>query len=117
MSDDILLENIEEIQDWFRNGNSDQYAPKLIQAIKSILPDLTVNEYTTKKCITSYTAHGQPYIGETNSKGLFVAGGCNGYSAMCSDAIGFVAAHLMINGTIPEEFPADCFQLHYQDHT
>lgn len=115
MPEDIHFENIEQIQRWFRNGDSNHYAPKLIQAVNSLLPHLPVIEYATKKCITSYTAHGRPYIGETNRKGMFVAGGCNGYSAMCSDAIGNVAAHLMINGIIPKEFPSDSFQLHYQN--
>jgi len=115
MPDDIHFENIGQIQEWFRNGDGDHYAPRLIQAVKSVLPDLKVNEWATKKCITSYTAHGRPYIGETNKKGLFVAGGCNGYSAMCSDAIGHVAAHLMINCNIPKGFSSDSFQLQYQD--
>jgi len=115
MPEDIYFETLEQVQYWFREGDSSRFAPKLLNELKKILPGLTVNEYLTKKCITSYTAHRRPYIGQSNTKGLYIAGGCNGYSAMCSDAIGSVAAHLIQTGTIPEGFPDHAFELKYQE--
>ncbi len=45
----------------------------------------------------SRTVTENPYIEEI-AKGLFVAVGCNGYSAMSSDAQGRQAAALVTNG-------------------
>jgi len=69
----------------------------------------------TKKCVISRTATGRPYIGETSIEGLFVAGGCNGYSAMSSDAIGEVTSHLILNGKLPNHYPPDAFRIEFEE--
>ena len=112
--EDIAFQNLEQVQEWFRKGESDRFAPKMLEALQMILPNLSFSEYATKRCITSYTAHGRPFIGETARPGLYVAGGCNGYSAMCSDAIGNVAANLMINRQIPDGYDQNAFELCYK---
>jgi sarcosine oxidase len=111
--DDLFFEDLEAIQNWFRVGNDAQYAPALIRAIQKILPNLNLENVLTKKCIISRTEHGRPYIGETQQKGLFVAGGCNGYSAMCSDAMGKVAAHFVQNNVLPEGYAPNAFEIRY----
>ena len=111
--DDRYFEEIEQVQHWFREARGEAFAPRLIKALQAIMPQLAVGDVITKKCIISRTAHGRPYIGQTTQRGLFVAGGCNGYSAMCSDAIGNVAAHLILKGHIPQEYLANSFELIY----
>ncbi|MEP7268237.1 MAG: FAD-dependent oxidoreductase [Saprospiraceae bacterium] len=111
---DIYFESLEQIQDWFRNGNSETHAPGLLKAIHKILPSLNLECVLTKKCIISRTVTGRPYIGATSMAGLFLAGGCNGYSAMCSDAIGRVASHLVLKGLIPENYPQNAFSIMYE---
>ena len=113
--EDIAFQNLEQVQEWFRKGESDHFAPKMLEALRMILPSLSFTEYGTKRCITSYTVHGRPFIGETAQRGLYIAGGCNGYSAMCSDGIGNVAAHLMINGRIPDGYDPNAFELCYKE--
>ncbi len=113
LPEDIVFERLEDVQAWFRSGDSDRFIPRLAQALRALLPDLAVEAYLTKRCIISRTAHGRPYIGETDQAGLFVAGGCNGTSAMSSDAIGSVAAQLMTQGRLPAGYPADAFELVY----
>jgi sarcosine oxidase len=111
--DDLFFEDLEAIQDWFRAGNDALYAPALIRAIQKILPALGLENVLTKKCIISRTAHGRPYIGATQQNGLFVAGGCNGYSAMCSDAMGKVAAHVVQHNVLPAGYAPDAFEIRY----
>jgi sarcosine oxidase len=111
--DDLFFDNLEQIQEWFRNGKSEKYAPALCKAIKELLPSLNMETILTKKCIISRTATGRPYIGETSIKGLYLAGGCNGYSAMCSDAIGAVAANLLVNDKFPNNYPRNAFRIEY----
>jgi glycine/D-amino acid oxidase-like deaminating enzyme len=114
MPEDIFFENIEQVQDWFRHGDSDRFIPRLKTALEQLMPGLAFESFLTKRCIISRTPHGRPYIGETERAGLYVAGGCNGYSAMCSDGIGQVAAHLVGKGAFPAGFDSEDFELVYK---
>ena len=107
---DIYFDNIEGIRDWFRNGPSDDNLEVLKEALLKIMPDLKVKEYFTKRCIVSFTKHRKPYIGRLDDHGLFVACGGNGYSAMCSDALGSIASHLLTEGVFPKVYSASTFQ-------
>ncbi len=115
LPEDIYFKNLQQIQNWFKQGDSGQFADRLLQALKTILPKVTIENYFTKNCIISRTAHERPYIGETLQEGLYVAGGCNGYSAMCSDAIGSVAANFIIDGYVPNEYPKNAFNIVYEN--
>ena len=111
---DIYLTTLKEAQNWFECGDSNQFLPDLIEALGSVMPDIRPVEYLTRRCIISRSVHGRPYIGESEQPGLYFAWGCNGYSAMCSDAIGRVAASVMINGKVPAGFTPDDFTLVYE---
>jgi sarcosine oxidase len=111
--EDPSFQTLEEIRDWFVSGDSGRFESRLIRALRTIMPRLPILEHTTKRCIVSYTPDRRPYIGETGTKGLFVAGGCNGYSAMASDAIGRVAAALMRTGEMPFSLGPDDFTLRH----
>lgn len=114
MPEDIFFERIEQVQDWFRRGDSEQFSSRLQAVLHTLMPGAAFDGYLTKRCIISRSVHERPYIGETAEPGLYVASGCNGYSAMCSDAIGSVAAHLVHHNRLPEEYqPAD-FEVLYQ---
>jgi glycine/D-amino acid oxidase-like deaminating enzyme len=111
--EDPVFTDLEEVRDWFRSGNSDRFAPRLRSMLSEIVPRLPLGETMTKRCIVSYTPVRRPYIGRTHEEGLYLAGGCNGYSAMCSDAMGQVAATLMAEGRYPEGYSEDKLGLIY----
>lgn len=56
--------------------------------------------------------HGRPYVGQLGPA-VFVAAGGNGYSAMCSDALGEQAARLLAGQSHPAFQPclAQCPRL------
>ena len=114
MPGDILFGNISSVQDWFRKGESDRFIPRLKATLMEIMPELNPIDFQTKRCIISRSVHGRPYIGETSRPGCFVASGCNGYSAMCSDAIGKLAAHLIVYKNLPQGYDEKDFELAYQ---
>lgn len=114
MPEDLYFDRIEQVQDWFRKGDSDRFTARLTAALSLILPGIAISETLTKRCIISRSIHGRPYIGEHERAGLFIAAGCNGYSAMCSDAIGSVAAQLIVHGAIPMDYAPDSFEIIYQ---
>ena len=107
---DLYFDNLKEIQNWFRRGNSDANMKDLRDALMAIMNGLKVKSFFTKRCIVAFTKHGKPYIGPLNDNGLFVAAGGNGYSAMCSDALGRIASHLLTEGIFPPEYSAALFQ-------
>jgi glycine/D-amino acid oxidase-like deaminating enzyme len=101
--DDVFFNNLKDIQDWYKGEIISSNLAIMQNALKKIMPQLLVKDWATKKCIVTYTKHGKPYIGTVND-GLFVATGGNGYGAMCSDALGKLAAHLLLNHKFPKEF-------------
>jgi len=114
MPEDILFENISEVQHWFRMGDSDRFQPRMTKALMNFMPGLKPEAFLTKRCIINRSVHGRPYIGETKHHGLYFASGCNGYSAMCSDAIGRVSAEVLINGKFPEGYSSVSFEPVYK---
>lgn len=108
LPEDIFFDSLEQIQNWFRNDRGNDHIKKLQDAAMAIIPDIEAEKYISKRCIITRTAHGKPYIGEIE-KNLFVATGGNGYSAMCSDEIGFIAASMITNETFPKNYNSDNF--------
>ncbi|HSN08209.1 MAG TPA: FAD-dependent oxidoreductase, partial [Hanamia sp.] len=109
LPNDIHFTSLPEVQEWFKNGHKKDNRPVLEKALKSILPNLLIEEIHEKKCIVCYTQHGKPYIGPIE-KGLFVAAGGNGYAAMSSDALGKIAATVLLENRFPAEFSAKDFE-------
>jgi glycine/D-amino acid oxidase-like deaminating enzyme len=114
MPEDILFENISQIQHWFRHGDSDRFIHRMKEQLSYILPGLKPEAFLTKRCIINRSVHGRPYIGEATMQGLFIASGCNGYSAMCSDAIGRVSAEVLFDGKFPEGYSSASFEPVYK---
>ncbi|MEO6290406.1 MAG: FAD-dependent oxidoreductase, partial [Ginsengibacter sp.] len=113
ISEDIYFESLEDMQKWFCSVDTKLNLQILQKALMQIMPGINVKEFVTKKCIVTRTKHGKPYVGSMNRKGLFVAAGGNGYGAMSSDALGHIAAHLLIKETFPEEFDEKDFEPSY----
>ncbi|GAB1444933.1 FAD-binding oxidoreductase [Flammeovirgaceae bacterium] len=110
LSTDITFTQLEEIQHWFRYGNTDTNEKMLRKALHYIMPDLKTIGYKTKKCIISRTKHKHCYIGDADQRNLYVAAGGNGYSAMCSDALGSIAAYFTKHNDVPFPYSAKSFE-------
>jgi len=106
---DIFFKNLREIQDWFQKGNNESNLKIMKDYLLQLIPSISIQDSFTKKCIVCYTKHGKPYIGEVENN-LYVAAGGNGYSAMSSDALGKIAATLLVENKFPEVFSAFDFR-------
>ncbi len=100
---DFYFSSPEEIRAWFKNGKNIDVSG-LLQSLKLILPGLSFSEYIEKQCIVCYTPHGKPYIGTLENNSLYIAAGGNGYAAMNSDALGKIAAHMLLENRFPPDF-------------
>jgi len=98
---DQELETLFEVQEWFRNGDSEFCRASFAAAIRSMWPHATVGSVETKRCILCRTPSGDPIIEEVVD-GVFVATGGNGGGAKGSDAWGEMAAALIHDGSVPE---------------
>lgn len=112
---DFYFKNLEEIQNWFLKNKYEDNIPVLLNVLKSILPGLSIQECLEKKCIVTYTKHGQPYIGPIENKGLYIATGGNGYGAMCSEALGKIAATVLSENKFPPGFSEKDFVPVFED--
>ena len=74
-----------------------------------MLPGLQVQDYIAKRCIITYTGHKHQYIGPVEEN-VYIATGGNGYSAMCSDAVGKLSAHVVLNYAFPEPYMEQDFK-------
>lgn len=107
---DQRFDTLSEIQQWFRNGDSDANLAVQKEALELLMPGLQVLDYVTKRCIITYTQHRKQYIGQAEED-IYVATGGNGYSAMCSDAVGRLAVHNVVYNYLPEPYNAHDFRL------
>lgn len=114
LSTDIFFNTLEPIQQWFRHGNSNDNLPVLKDALFSALPGLKVQAYFTKRCIITYTEHKHQYIGAVED-GIYITTGGNGYSAMCSDAVGKLSAHVVLHDNFPAPYLEKDFIPVWQD--
>ena len=112
---DFYFKNLEEVQNRFLKDKSVNNIPVLLNALESILPELSIEESFEKKCIVTYTKHGQPYIGALENNGLYIAAGGNGYGAMCSEALGKIAATFLLENKFPAGFSEKDFIPVFED--
>ncbi|HRH50949.1 MAG TPA: FAD-dependent oxidoreductase [Panacibacter sp.] len=108
LATDTIFSSLEAIQHWFRQGNSDRSLKLMKYALHQLMPAIAVEEYFTKRCIITYTETKTQYIGAIDDA-VYIATGGNGYSAMCSDAVGRIAAHVILYDQFPAPYKAEDF--------
>jgi glycine/D-amino acid oxidase-like deaminating enzyme len=125
LSSDPFFTDLEKIHRWFRGGHAaledspsrhneekqDQRdRDALIRTLHAVIPSLKATGYVTKRCILTRTPNRRQYIGHV-SGGLYIATGGNGYSAMCSNELGRVAAHVVeTGGAVPSPYSEKDFK-------
>jgi sarcosine oxidase len=100
---------------WCVAGNSDGMKQPMREAIEAIMPDLRVEAWETRRCLVTYTPHGKPFIDALEPGQLYVATAGNGTGAHPSDAIGRLAAQLMVEETWMAEKDHDLFRAIWAD--
>jgi sarcosine oxidase len=110
---DLNLDRHEEMVHWFQRESFREFAPVLERELFKLFPTIEFLKSELKPCVISRTVTESPYIDEAED-GLFVAHGCNGYSAMSSDAQGRQGAKLLVTGNFEEGYKASDFKLVYK---
>jgi glycine/D-amino acid oxidase-like deaminating enzyme len=92
----------DEMNRWVRSGDSDGAKGAMAALMRDVIPGLDATSFGTKRCLVSYTADVWPYIDRVDDR-VFVATGGNGMGAKSSDAVGKIAADLVLHGAWADE--------------
>ncbi len=112
---DRYVETLDEINAWYRTGDSDAMLDVMRDTVCSLVSGLEATTWQTKRCVITRTAHAKPYIDIVQPGRIYAAVGGNGTSAQASDGIGQVAANLMIHNAWHSDLDANAFRLIYAD--
>lgn len=100
---DAFIETVEEINDWYRAGDSDAMLEEMRELVLELFPGLTAESWRTHRCVITRTAHARPYIDQVIPGRVYVAVGGNGQGAKAADEVGRLAAELVVQGRNPGE--------------
>lgn len=106
---DQNLDTLAGMQTWMREG-SNAMLGEMGSALTSFMPDIKPLNFLMKPCLVTYTTHRKPYIDQLTDR-LFVATGGNGASAKCADALGTLAAKLLLDEAWLPEFSREEFKV------
>jgi len=101
--------SLAEIQNWFRSGDSDVHLVDFERALTSILPNVEFLSFRTKRCILTRTPDKYPIIDQVTAR-CYVASGAHGSGAKSADAIGMLAAGLVLDAPWPASIPRQYFR-------
>lgn len=101
---DHLLERTDDLGNWFRSGGASDVADDLDALMRQFMPNLEILNVKMDACVTTYTAHGKPYIGKISPR-ILVATGGNGAGAKCSDELGRLATVSLFGVDDPQTKP------------
>ncbi|MEZ4860737.1 MAG: FAD-dependent oxidoreductase [Caldilineaceae bacterium] len=112
---DRYVTTLDEINGWYRNGDSDEMLAEMRTALCAIVPGLQATAWHTARCVITRTVHAKPYIDVVVPGRIYAAIGGNGTSAQASDGIGKVAANLVLHDAWHSPLEANAFRLVYAD--
>ena len=112
---DTLYTTLAEVQRWFIDGNTDNHKAAMKAGMRQLFPDMQVIDWVTKPCIVCYTPFGKPYISAVDDDRIYLTTAGNGSGAHPSDAVGHLAADLMVNGKWTSDLDEGEFKVQFAD--
>jgi glycine/D-amino acid oxidase-like deaminating enzyme len=98
------------VRAWYDHGDDDGPLPAFREVLASLLPDVRVRSWHTRRCADAYTAQRRPYIDVLEPGRLIIALGGNGRGAQAADAVGYLTARLALSGQWQSGIPRDAFR-------
>jgi glycine/D-amino acid oxidase-like deaminating enzyme len=91
------LDDAEARQAWMSGDAHTTELPALRALLEGLVPGLDAERWETKPCLITDTASGVPVVDHL-CPGLVLAAGGNGFAAKSANAIGALAARLVVDG-------------------
>lgn len=111
---DILLDGEDEIKAWFKGHGDPKAAAHLERLLRRHIPGVRPVSVGSLPCVTTFTRHGNPYIGLTRNDRIAAVTGGNGAAAKSCDEIGRLGALAVSGGTLAGEGYGCDFSVHYR---
>ncbi len=109
------LTKLDELTNWFKKERPFPYLDLAKEIMQALMPTIDFLSWEVKPCIVTYTPTWKPMIDCVVNGRVYVAVGGNGGSAHPSDAIGKLAADLMIHNEWRSHLEHKNFQAQYAD--
>lgn len=104
---DSYPDSLAAMREWMMRGESERMRGPMEAAMRAVLPGLSADCHTGR-CLVTYTPSGKPMIDEIAAN-FYVAVGGNGAAAKSSDAVGRLAADLVLHGRWPAAIDRSSF--------
>ncbi len=108
VTSDPDVQSLSALKTWFCQSGSPLQFAHCQQLMKNFLPFLSVNQWRSLSCVTTYTSTGYPYIGKVADRLAVSIGGC-GVAAKSSLAIGEVAANVCLHNKWVDDLDESLF--------
>jgi sarcosine oxidase len=95
--DPIRVPDAASRRTWMRGDRHLEDLAPLRRFTEALLPGLRAATWATKPCLLTDTVSGLPIVDHVDD-GLVLVAGCNGYAGKSGDAIGALAASLVVEG-------------------
>lgn len=92
---DAWLQDKDAMQAWMQQGDNSHQLEDFTQALYKHLPELRIENTEIKRCIVSYSQHGNPYIDIVRDGQVYLVTGGNGHGANMAEGVGALAASLV----------------------
>ncbi|MCZ6634256.1 MAG: FAD-dependent oxidoreductase [bacterium] len=103
-------QTFEALKAWFHTRGDATEARHLKDILFDIIPGLNAVSFHTQPCVTCYTPTKRPFIDTLKENRLYVAAGGSGSAAKSSDAIGHLAAQLVLTSTWTDSLDRNLFK-------
>ncbi|MFT7475398.1 MAG: sarcosine oxidase [Verrucomicrobiales bacterium] len=90
------LSSVEEKAAWMGGFGAEAHREVMTDVLTKVLPGVDFDSFEMKPCLITDTPSGLPYVDELDT-GLFIAAGGNGHAGKSADAIGALAARLLLS--------------------
>jgi glycine/D-amino acid oxidase-like deaminating enzyme len=112
---DKILPDFDTLSSWFRADDLFVYLSEAKKLLQELLSDVEFLSWQMQPCAACYTPWGKPMIDVLEYNQIYVAVGGNGGGAHPSDAIGKLAADLMLQNDWGSDLPREPFRLQFAD--
>jgi glycine/D-amino acid oxidase-like deaminating enzyme len=108
---DRFISTFDDVNNWYRDGQSDVVLDPLRDTLLLLVPGLKVVSWKTARCVISSTPHKHPFIDDIIPGRMIAAVGGNGRGVLSSDGIGQLAASIALEKAWPAPVGREKFYL------
>lgn len=91
-----------ELNAWFKTDGNAGAGAVLLEALRTVMPDLRIERTRTAPCAVSFTPTGHPYVARLDDRVTLLTGG-NGAGAKCAEELGRLGAVAALGGSVAAE--------------